>query len=820
MLADSGFIGVKAAGLFRLPREWISPFLVLTKSFSTLHARWQSFECAFSRLSKNEQELLRRFCNAEIRRHGNETAILVRSNASSEDISSRGHYQSYNSEPSVEKIAETVDAVLRQSPDQMCVLLQRGIEPGVVGHMSNERRVSADKRRWLIEGMLPHTAIQHRFVRAARSAKTSPLYASTPANVVTCLQRVAGFLITEGSGYYHCEWVWDGRTVWIVQADDAALHPESDEKCANPYLLAPKLITRRFKPVFQSLMHFRETAGQAWKKLQRPLLFDRLGLPTADVYLLPGKAIFSRGQSLTRIKSDLAQLCRTPVVVRCDIAESVKRADILLPTSPAFSNPDSLLSYLEGLDVFFRDLDIARSQWAALLANLVPARASAMVHAHPDSARIQVDALWGFPDGLNHLAHDTFFYYPADGHLRSHRRFKGHCVLPEGDGWQTLAVSAPLDWRAVLSRDEIKLVSDWALRVAKELNREVQLMALARIGGIRNAAGCLPWHYSIWEVPAYADSLEYLPSGVRTIAARDDLKRLDTDPPRENCRGFLLQPNPSLLRDSDFIKEVAQAAAKHSKPLYFYGSLLGHAYYIMAKTGAIVVPITEGEPPQDRRTYRKLVRDRIPIVIREAGALARVREVSASEATRLLAQKLIEESYEVWLAPESTVIEELADVLEVVDALRHQSGISLETLAEKREEKRLKRGGFDQLIFLEETNIQSLRAVDSEPGRLPLFGELLTSALGFGSRPRPIVKSERTVHGADLARFSVPLIPPIESGAISNAFSANIGDFRVQAQYVGNRLNVSFRRRQPLESPDQLLLFPDLVKNFPHDEPN
>ena len=132
------------------------------------------------------------------------------------------------------------------------------------------------------------------------------------------------------------------------------------------------------------------------------------------------------------------------------------------------------------------------------------------------------------------------------------------------------------------------------------------------------------------------------------------------------------------------------------------------------------------------KAYYKLVRDLIPIVIQQAGGLARVRHVLRSEANALLAQKLIEEAFEVRSALDEELIEELADILEVVDAIRSHAGINKAALERLREEKAREAGGFDQLIYLEETGVQPLKVQGDTEGHLPLFSDeaVLPSARG------------------------------------------------------------------------------------------
>lgn len=133
----------------------------------------------------------------------------------------------------------------------------------------------------------------------------------------------------------------------------------------------------------------------------------------------------------------------------------------------------------------FATMSVAPDDWAFLPAFLVPARASAMVHARPKAERVRVDANWGFPDGLSFFPHDSWFYYPAEGRTSERRRFKGVCLMPDESGWIPRTIGSPFDWDAVLDESEVKTLAKWALQLADHLSSEVQLMALARIGNTR-----------------------------------------------------------------------------------------------------------------------------------------------------------------------------------------------------------------------------------------------------------------------------------------------------------------------------------------------
>ncbi len=93
----------------------------------------------------------------------------------------------------------------------------------------------------------------------------------------------------------------------------------------------------------------------------------------------------------------------------------------------------------------------------------------------------------------------------------------------------------------------------------------------------------------------------------------------------------------------------------------------------------------------------KLVRDRIPQVIRANGEEPVVRVASEAEYRGLLRAKLREE-VEEFLASEEP--EELADILEVIAALAEDVGVGWNELQKLREQKAATRGRFaDRIVW-------------------------------------------------------------------------------------------------------------------------
>ena len=97
--------------------------------------------------------------------------------------------------------------------------------------------------------------------------------------------------------------------------------------------------------------------------------------------------------------------------------------------------------------------------------------------------------------------------------------------------------------------------------------------------------------------------------------------------------------------------------------------------------------------------YNKLVRDRIPEIIKSFGKSCTTEILSAEDYLRMIDAKLDEELAEYH---EDQNIEELADLLEVIRAAAIARGYSLEDLERVRTEKAAKRGGFEKRILLKE----------------------------------------------------------------------------------------------------------------------
>ena len=98
------------------------------------------------------------------------------------------------------------------------------------------------------------------------------------------------------------------------------------------------------------------------------------------------------------------------------------------------------------------------------------------------------------------------------------------------------------------------------------------------------------------------------------------------------------------------------------------------------------------------KIYNKLVRDKIPEIIEADGLKPRTRILEDGDYLIELVKKLKEEADEFLADP---TIEELADIKEILIAIREAKGFHAGALEDVRRQKATERGRFKNKIFLE-----------------------------------------------------------------------------------------------------------------------
>jgi len=103
--------------------------------------------------------------------------------------------------------------------------------------------------------------------------------------------------------------------------------------------------------------------------------------------------------------------------------------------------------------------------------------------------------------------------------------------------------------------------------------------------------------------------------------------------------------------------------------------------------------------------YRKLIRDRIPEIIRQSGKTAQIRTLSEPEYRHAVGHKILEEAHELFAEWQQEnpagVLKESADMIEILLAALQVHGLTLDDLMAMRQKRADERGGFWKRLFLE-----------------------------------------------------------------------------------------------------------------------
>lgn len=103
-----------------------------------------------------------------------------------------------------------------------------------------------------------------------------------------------------------------------------------------------------------------------------------------------------------------------------------------------------------------------------------------------------------------------------------------------------------------------------------------------------------------------------------------------------------------------------------------------------------------------KKIYNKLVRDKIPEVIKNKGGVPKISILGETEFREALKIKMIEEAKELLEAQsDEDVLSELSDVEELARTIAENYGISNDEIEKRRIEKFRDRGGFKKKLFLE-----------------------------------------------------------------------------------------------------------------------
>lgn len=558
-------VGAKARGLLRAPASWVPEFVILLPlklSGESAREAARAWQGVIERLAAGGRVLVRSDGPTEHARPGVGTTVVT--DATAKDI---------------RRALTRIGANDRT----LWPLLQTLVEPAAVGGLSNDRRLSPRRDLWVAEGPVAKLRPGVVVLRS-KSASCVPIGSlDSGSDLRTALRQVAA-VCGDTERRTRIEWLWDGSKVWVVQVD-VLTNVETDPiACRNLRIRRP------------SRWHLPPPAApqlDAWDgpKAESHRIFSALGLPTVPLFARRGDAILAKPRDTVAWLQSLLDYEDQPVVLRTDAsADSASRE--LLPTSTPSRDPEELAAFARQAIVALHDGQVPLCRTAILASPLMPAVVSAIGTLGERPSEVRIDALWGFPDGLMHLPHDS--YVLDENGVDRRVRHKPECLLLTADGGRVQArLGAPFDWGRTLSDAEVSVIGRWVRQVSDLAARPIQLMVLARLAGHRGGEGLIPFHFFGRgdADPPRPVRIAFRGAGVKVRAPGDlhDLAAADW---------IDLRPRVDYGRDSTFLEAVGQLAHERGLPIVFAGSRLGHARYILERQGATVVLDDELSPTQ------------------------------------------------------------------------------------------------------------------------------------------------------------------------------------------------------------------------------
>ncbi len=143
----------------------------------------------------------------------------------------------------------------------------------------------------------------------------------------------------------HFEWVWDGGTIYLVQADQ-----EREYSGVDPTLIQKihRSSLSEFKP--RCLKEINETHTRKYNKIHNVFTYMKLGLPTTPLYILEDQTAIeslASGKIAPALENRFFDLVKGSLVIRMDVATEDKDKKQLLPRTHEVREIDKALSWLK-----------------------------------------------------------------------------------------------------------------------------------------------------------------------------------------------------------------------------------------------------------------------------------------------------------------------------------------------------------------------------------------------------------------------------------------------------------------------------------------
>lgn len=730
-------IGEKAYGLACLPKRWTPEWFIVSSECFREYSSSTSRELKEKTLEKWSERCIRKIESSNL---AISQKLIVRSSGTNETLKDRGKFYSKTGDQADFK--ETLRSCLEEnlcdpdSQDQdINFVIQAYIQPKEKGHLSNERRCSKEQRDWLGEiERQPHSEpfkVNYRRWRTdieVDNACKKPIPCNLSINLQKSLMTVAAWAQSINSRL-HFEWVWNGNNIFLVQLEK--------EITTGTFVPTNALYPAISKEITE-LKIFREISksdAKRYRKIKNVFVYLDLELPIVPIYILDDMdelKKLSQGRASNLLKKDIESLTKTSLIIRTDIESEDQTLLQMLPRSEELRSARSALNWLKkNAKALLEDPKLSNEKITFICHNFIPSEAAAFSFSSPGERKVQVESLWGIPEGLYYNSHDKFVIdtlnknpdklSPFNWKYKITRKvqFKNYCVAPDSQGnWKMQELKPPFDWRPSIRKEEwLSYIAFYSRQIAEYEKKPTSIMWFVGLSSLNNEPELIPWfHEECHAVNPYKSEGFHKKTPqdkIFDIKYEKDINELVDKLRSESSTITHIRVKPveeHLLREKATLQRIGNIAKKANKVVLLEGATLSHAYYQLIQAGALVQAEAWFEEDNEIKEFNKLVRDYIPSRISDGGEKVEISTLTGDTLIKALKEKLVEEALEVFDSKNhDSLLEEIADVQEVIRAIASKVGSKLSEIDRIRKEKHERLGGFEQGIVLYGTSNPSVQ---------------------------------------------------------------------------------------------------------------
>lgn len=161
---------------------------------------------------------------------------------------------------------------------------------------------------------------------------------------------------------------------------------------------------RNYKAVDLSPRSLRQVTAEVksaarFAKIANVFTYLKLRLPTAPLYILDDQKTIrqlSDGKVPTDLRADISDMVKGSLVIRTDLATDDLGARQLLPRTEEVRKISEALRWITQQS---KTLCKIGHDGAFIFHNFIPALSAAFAYADPKAPIVQIESLWGLPEG-------------------------------------------------------------------------------------------------------------------------------------------------------------------------------------------------------------------------------------------------------------------------------------------------------------------------------------------------------------------------------------------------------------------------------------